>query len=91
MPAGASPQGETFMKRKLLFLIMVVALMMAFCISANALEGSGTQADPYIIKSEDDFTQISSSTSAHYKLDADLEFSSDTGAIIESEFKGVFD
>ncbi|MBQ8739000.1 MAG: MBL fold metallo-hydrolase [Clostridia bacterium] len=79
------------MKRKLLFLIMVVALMMAFCISANALEGSGTQADPYIIKSEDDFTQISSSTSAHYKLDADLEFSSDTGAIIESEFKGVFD
>ncbi len=91
MPAGASPQGETFMKRKLLFLIMVVALMMAFCISANALEGSGTQADPYIIKSESDFTQISNSTSAHYKLDADLEFSSDTGAIIESEFKGVFD
>lgn len=79
------------MKNKLLFLILVIGLMMAFCLTANAMTGSGTESDPYIVETEDDFVSIQSKLSAHYKLNSDLEFTSTTGAIVEGTFTGVFD
>ena len=79
------------MKNKILFLFFVIGLVMAFCLTANAMSGSGTENDPYIVETEDDFVSIQSKLSAHYKLNSDLEFESTTGAIVEGTFTGVFD
>ena len=79
------------MKRKLLFILLVVSLCVFFCLSANAMEGNGTEEDPYIITSVDDFMAINNNKAAHYKLDADLELPTSTTAYITSSFTGVFD
>ena len=79
------------MKKKLLLLFLIVGLIMAFCLTAGAISGSGTENDPYIIENEDDFISIQSKLSAHYKLNSDLSFTSTTGAIVEGTFTGVFD
>ena len=64
---------------------------MAFCLTANAMTGSGTESDPYIVENEADFISIQSNLSKHYKLNSDLKFESTTGAIVEGTFTGVFD
>ena len=79
------------MKNKLLLLFLIIGLTLAFCLTANAMEGSGTENDPYIVETADDFISIQSNLSAHYKLNSDLSFTSTTGAIVEGTFKGVFD
>ncbi len=83
------------MKHKLLLLFMVVALMMTLCLTVNAMEGSGSETDPYIIKTAEDFMSINNDLSKHYKLDADLELTSDGDAIVAVDdhniFSGVFD
>ena len=79
------------MKRKLLFLLTVIIVMATLCLTVSAMEGSGSEADPYIVKTAEDFVAIKNGLSNHYKLDADLNLSSDSGAIVEGEFKGVFD
>lgn len=75
------------------FLLTFAAIIMLVCalaLSANAMEGAGTESNPYIVETSDDFVSISNNYSAHYKLAADIEVSSSTGAIVES-FSGVFD
>ena len=81
------------MKKKIIFILLVVSLCIVFCMSVNAMSGSGTESDPYIVTSVDDFMAINNNRSAHYKLDADLELPTSTGAYITSKsaFTGVFD
>ena len=78
------------MRNKLLFLVLLISLTMAFCLSASAMTGSGTENDPYIVEASEDFTEINSNTSAHYKLANDISLSSTTGFIVEN-FSGTFD
>lgn len=79
------------MKRKLLFLLFVVGLTLVLCLSASAMTGAGTESDPYVVETAEDFVSIKNNLSAHYKLDADISVSSTTGAIVEGPFSGVFD
>ena len=82
------------MKRKILFLMLVACLCVIFCMSVSAISGSGTESDPYVITTVDEFMSINSNKSACYKLDADLELPTSTGAYITSSggaFTGVFD
>ena len=78
------------MKKSLLFLVLVVSMALMLCFSANAMSGSGTEADPYIVESAEDFVAIKDNNSKYYKLNANISVSSTTGAIVES-FSGVFD
>lgn len=84
------------MKRKLLFILLVMCLSIIFCMSVGAMSGSGTENDPYIVTSVDDFMAINNDYTACYKLEADLELPTSTGAYIESSkasdsFSGIFD
>ncbi len=79
------------MKNKLLSILLVMLLTAVLALTINAMSGSGTENDPYLIETKNDFASIQSNLSAHYKLMNDLELSSQSGAIIEAEFKGVFD
>ena len=84
------------MKRKLLFILFVICLSAIFCLSVSAMAGSGTESDPYIITSVDEFMAINNDYTAHYKLAADLELPTASGAYIEPSstsvaFSGVFD
>ena len=78
------------MKKSLLFLVLVVSMALMLCFSANAMSGSGTEADPYIVESAEDFVAIKDNNSKYYKLNANISVSSTTGAIVEN-FSGVFD
>ncbi|MBQ8146413.1 MAG: MBL fold metallo-hydrolase [Clostridia bacterium] len=79
------------MKQKLLFLLLTVCVAITLCLTVSAMQGSGTESDPYIVETADDFASIKSNLSAHYRLNADISVSSDTGAIVEGPFTGVFD
>ena len=79
------------MKKRLLFLLVVLSLTLMLCMTSYAMDGSGTENDPYIVKTAEDFIAIKNNLSAHYKLDADISASSTTGAIVEGTFSGVFD
>ncbi|MBO5262108.1 MAG: MBL fold metallo-hydrolase [Clostridia bacterium] len=80
------------MKRKfLLSLSLITMLMCLFAISVSALTGAGTETDPYIVETAEDFMEINNNLSAHYKLNADISVSSNTGTIVEGTFSGVFD
>ena len=81
------------MKRKILFLVLVMCVCAVFCLSVSAMSGSGTESDPYIITDVDEFMNINNNKSAWYKLEADLELPTSSGAYITSKgaFTGVFD
>ena len=80
------------MKNKLIFILLVVSLCIVFCMSVNAMSGSGTESDPYIVTSVDDFMAINNNKTACYKLNTDLVLPTSTGAYITSKsaFSGVF-
>lgn len=78
------------MKRKLLLLFVIMSIML-FCLSVSAMDGAGTEAEPFLVKTSDDFVAIKNNLNAYYKLENDISVSSTTGAIVEGEFKGVFD
>ena len=52
---------EKKMKSKLLFLVLLICLTLAFCISASAMTGSGTANDPYIVETSQNFVEINNS------------------------------
>lgn len=81
------------MKRKVLFLLLMMSLCIAFCLSVSAMSGSGTESDPYLISTVDDFMAINNNKAAHYKLEANLELPTSTTAYVKSNsaFSGVFD
>jgi len=79
------------MKRKILFVLLVMCISVIFCMSVSAMSGSGTESDPYMIETAEDFVSIHQKLGSHYKLNADISVSSTTGAIIDSTFSGVFD
>ena len=79
------------MRTKLLFLVLTICIAVFLCFSVSAMEGSGTENDPYIVETAEDFVSIKSNLGACYKLNSDLTLSSDTGAIVEGTFSGVFD
>ena len=86
------------MKRKILLTFAIITVLMCvFTVSVCAMSGSGTEADPYIVETADDFISINSNLSAHYKLVDDIEISSTTGDIVaikddnSNVFSGVFD
>ena len=80
------------MKRRILFLLLVACMCAVLCLSVSAV-GSGTESDPYVITSVDEFMAINNDKSACYKLAADLELPTSTVAYITSNsaFSGVFD
>ena len=55
------------------FLFLLLAMLGAGSAKAQFSGGSGTEDDPYLIASEDDLYDISTSLSAHYKLSCDLD------------------
>ena len=80
------------MKGKILLTFATIFMLICvLALSVSAMDGSGTENDPYIVKTADDFVSISSNLSAHYKLANNIEVSSSTGAIVEGMFSGVFD
>ncbi len=80
------------MKRKILLTFSIIAaLLCLLALSVGAMSGSGTENDPYVVETAEDFVAIQKNLSSHYRLDADISVSSDTGAIVEGTFGGVFD
>ncbi len=80
------------MKRKiLLFFVTAFIFVCLLALSVSAMSGSGTEADPYVVENAEDFVSIKNKLSAHYILNADISVSSNTGAIVEGTFTGVFD
>lgn len=80
------------MKRKILLTFATIFMLICvLALSVSAMDGSGTESDPYIVETADDFVSIKDNLSAHYKLANDIEVSSSTGAIVEGIFSGVFD
>ena len=86
------------MKRKILLTFAIITMLVCvLALSVSAMSGSGTELDPYIVETADDFISINNNLSAHYKLVADIEISSTTGDIVANEdnnentFSGVFD
>jgi len=80
------------MKRKILFVFSMIAMLsFLLAFSVSAMSGTGTENDPYVVKTAEDFVAIKNNLSAHYRLDEDISVSSDTGAIVEGTFSGVFD
>ena len=80
------------MKRKILFVFSMIAMLACLlAFSVSAMSGTGTENDPYVVKTAEDFVSIKDSLSAHYILDVDISVSSNTGAIVEGTFSGVFD
>ncbi|MBO5379077.1 MAG: MBL fold metallo-hydrolase [Clostridia bacterium] len=80
------------MKRKILLTLSIIAtLLCLLALSVGAMSGTGTENDPYVVETAEDFVAIQKNLSAHYRLDADISVSSDTGAIVEGSFTGVFD
>ena len=56
------------MKRKfLLTFAIITVLMCVLALSVSAMSGSGTELDPYIVETADDFISINNNLSAHYK------------------------
>lgn len=80
------------MKRKfLLAFATIVILVCLLALSVSAMSGTGTEQDPYVVETAEDFVSIKNNLSAHYRLDEDISVSSNTGAIVEGTFSGVFD
>ena len=79
------------MKNKILFILLVLCTAFILCTGAYAMEGSGTDSDPYIIKTVDDFMAINNDKAACYRLEEDLELPTTTTHYIKSTFTGVFD
>ena len=80
------------MKRKILLTFSIIAaLLCLLALSVGAMSGSGTENDPYVVETAEDFVAIQENLSSHYRLEADISVSSDTGAIVEGTFGGVFD
>ena len=80
------------MKRKILLTFSIIAaLLCLLALSVGAMSGTGTENDPYVVETAEDFVAIQKNLSSHYRLDADISVSSNTGAIVEGTFGGVFD
>ncbi len=79
------------MKRKLLFIFTVICLALTFSLTAGAMEGNGTQEEPYLITNRQELLEVNNNLSACYRLENDVTASSQTGAIIEGPFTGIFD
>ena len=83
------------MKRKFLFLVLAIAMMLTLCLAVNAMDGSGTESDPYLVKTAEDFLSINTNLSAHYKLMASIAVSANENAVIDASdntpFSGTFD
>lgn len=53
--------------------IVVVFVLLGLCSSAPAIDGSGTQTDPYIITNVDELQAMRDNLSAHYQLGNDID------------------
>ncbi len=80
------------MKRRILLALTTISVMVfLLALSVSAMTGTGTELDPYVIETAEDFVSVKDNLSAHYRLDRDISVSSTTGAIVEGAFTGVFD
>lgn len=57
----------------ILILALCLLLLGAASVHAASLSGSGTQEDPYLIKTAADLASVHDDLSAHYALDADID------------------
>ena len=60
-------------RNAILILVLCLLLLGAASVHASDLSGSGTQEDPYLIKTAADLAAIHNDLSAHYALDADID------------------
>ena len=60
-------------RNAILILALCLLLLGAVRVQAAGLSGSGTQEDPYLIKTAADLASVHDDLSAHYALDADID------------------
>ena len=60
-------------RNAILILVLCLLLLGTASVHASDLSGSGTQEDPYLIKTAADLASIHNDLSAHYALDADID------------------
>lgn len=60
-------------RNAILILVLCLLLLGAASVHASDLSGSGTQEDPYLIKTAADLAAIHNDLSAHYALEADID------------------
>ena len=60
-------------RNAILILALCLLLLGAVSVHAASLSGSGTQEDPYLIKTAADLASVHDDLSAHYALDADID------------------
>ena len=94
--------GGTFCRRTMLFLILLALCFFCLPVQAQYGGGSGTENDPYLIRTAEQMNAIGASPvdwDKHFQLRADIDMSENAGAsynIIGTEsmndsFTGVFD
>lgn len=57
----------------------------------NKLEGSGTPADPYILKTQGDLEQIKFNLNGHFRLAADINYNGGAFEPVKGQMTGSFD
>ena len=81
--------------------IITVLAILVLCSSALAMDGSGTETDPYIITNVDELQAMRDDLSAHYQLGNDMDATATAGwfegagfepvGTDSNSFTGVFD
>lgn len=77
-------------------LVILATIVLSFSAFAQFLEGDGSQNNPYLISTKDQFLAIRNNLSACYKQIADIDLGdlgtlADNEAIITGDFSGTYD
>ena len=74
------------MKKKLFGIVFATIVILLMSTTAFAMSGEGTENNPYLIETEEDFSAITNSTGKYYKLMSDVSIEESLG-----NFNGTLD
>jgi len=74
------------MKKAFWGVLLCLTLLLFMSATAFAMSGDGTESNPYLIETEEDFLIIANFPAMHYKLNNDVTINSELG-----DFSGIFD
>jgi len=76
--------------RNIKFISCAILIFFAMCISALALSGTGTEADPYLVSTPSDIALMHNDLDGYYKLTADIDMKDIDFEPIGNESEGAF-
>lgn len=83
-------QKKNHLSKILWRMILITAIAVLLCGSAIAMEGTGTEADPYVITTAEDLAAVHNDLDGHYVLGNDIDLSGYDHTPIGNEAEGAF-